>query len=337
MQTFIVNLERDVQKLQSTLTCLSSLHIRDEDIINIAATDGNALTSEEMKQLCGGKSWLTRAMIGCADSHMRIWKMLLDSEEEQIFIVEDDIFSPSGSFDIQPLFAEHLPEKEIADILYLGYIRSTINYFGLKKWHDSNWVHFEYPLALCAYLITREGAQKMLDYIQSKGGIFAPVDQMMVSAMRSEQIRSLIHVPSLLYQSSNSCMMTNTVSSINDHSYPTCTKRIFDKIEGKRKNMFEPLLDMSYQSILGIKLFQIHDYIQFSVLDAFIFMFGFVISFFLRSLFLIFLTILLLLLGVDFTKYPIQVLTSLTCFGLGFLFGATLKQLGKNLYNTVSK
>lgn len=267
MKTYIINLDKDTERLQNTYDCLRRLNVT--DIERVSAVYGKNLCAKKIREVCAGFAcvYMTRAMIGCALSHMQVWRKLVNDEDAtRAFVVEDDIYTKQP-FDMIE-FWQNLPPSTDADILYLGYIRNTIDLFGYKGQYDINWAHFNYPAGASSYIISKEGAQKLLTYISSKHGLYRPIDEIMIDAMENQIIKTLIHRPPLLFQTSNTVENTKLVtSSINDHSYPSSLYTLCRYLPLPIVNQF----DMNIPAVLGIVRFQITDDMPVSHFDITVF------------------------------------------------------------------
>lgn len=323
MKTYIVNLDRDTERLAKVYECLEKANITN-NVERVPAVLGRELTLEELNETCTftARHFLPKAAIGCAQSHINCWKKLIaDDDNTRCLIVEDDIYCDE-QFDIQPLL-DDLPGKDAAGILYLGYIRSTLDMFGLQDdWYDGNWARFHYPFATCAYIITKDAARTMLARIEAKSGIDQAIDGMLVQAMKDNVLKSLIHRPPLFRQSSNDGCDAETTSLINDHSYPTFTKKVFgihDKSGKQYSRSKPPLFDISPQAYLGVKMFQLNDVLQVTTFDVGMYYLGIVSAILSPWLILWIGCILCLLLSVDLTCHALNVIQTMTAFFAGAL------------------
>jgi glycosyl transferase family 25 len=108
-------------------------------------------------------------LIGCAASHKTLWKQLINSKENFYIIFEDDIELTEKSFKIINKIIPYLNNKEY-DIDYLNL--NCINYgCGI---HKTIFSIDEYkfgkpyiPLSTGSYIITKKGANKLLNYISN--------------------------------------------------------------------------------------------------------------------------------------------------------------------------
>lgn len=137
-----------------------------------------------------------RGMIGCALSHFAIWIELLNTEEELYVVLEDDVtVVPYFQLKLKTL-VKQLYSFRTWDILFLGhhiypdYV--TAETFdedmipSCQKWSASKSLR-ESRGGTGGYLISREGARKMLEFCNSKG-MLNGIDTMMQKACDSLNI-----------------------------------------------------------------------------------------------------------------------------------------------------
>lgn len=108
-------------------------------------------------------------IIGCAASHKTLWQQLIDSDENFYIIFEDDIELNQKSFETIKKIIPYLNNEEY-DIDYLNL--NCIN-FGCSI-QKTIFTIDEYkfgkpyvPLQTGAYIITKKGAKKLLNYISN--------------------------------------------------------------------------------------------------------------------------------------------------------------------------
>jgi GR25 family glycosyltransferase involved in LPS biosynthesis len=162
--------------------------------IRFPAVDGSKLTQEELNNsttnVCN--MFCTRSLIGCAMSHISVWKKAYEAGNNTILVLEDD-----AEFKINnvPQFLEendHLIPKDF-DIIYLGCfggcsmtsssMSSKLIPLLLGKGYDPDRRVEEinqlilkpfYPLGAHGYILSRKGCEKLLKLIDS--GIYNHVD-----------------------------------------------------------------------------------------------------------------------------------------------------------------
>jgi glycosyl transferase family 25 len=108
-------------------------------------------------------------LIGCAASHKTLWKQLINSKENFYIIFEDDIELNEKSFEIINKIIPYLNNEEY-DIDYLNL--NCVNYgCGIQKTifsiDEYKFGKPYMPLSTSSYIITKKGANKLLNYISN--------------------------------------------------------------------------------------------------------------------------------------------------------------------------
>ena len=108
---------------------------------------------------------LRSGAIGCALSHIALWKQLVSSQDPYWVIFEDDITLTNDVDQQLNLFLSHLPDDfDIAQI-YLSKNRDVSNLSHNQIVNE--YVKTGYPQnGTVAYIISRKGAKKLLKYCQ---------------------------------------------------------------------------------------------------------------------------------------------------------------------------
>jgi glycosyl transferase family 25 len=92
METFVINLKRSVKRRQLMKRQLDRMGI---PYRFFEATDGRELSEDERQRLCVDASEmhndLSAGQIGCAFSHYRIYKTMIEEGIETAFVLEDDV------------------------------------------------------------------------------------------------------------------------------------------------------------------------------------------------------------------------------------------------------
>ena len=169
----IVNLERRLDRKQNVIEKLQKENIFDYEFIK--AVDGKTLKSsnELYKMFKKNDFGSRRSFIGCALSHINLWKKLLqDNNNNYYLILEDDITLCQN---IKKKINDVQSKITNIDILFLGYHmyknKRDINVYDVES--ENYTIHLlNKPLyigGLFSYFITKPGAKKMLDYIEQNG------------------------------------------------------------------------------------------------------------------------------------------------------------------------
>lgn len=124
MKIFVINLKRNVDKLERILTQFKKYNIVDYEIVS--AVDGNTLTKEQLKNLYNDKaaSNLIYSMsgpeIGCALSHLKVYEKIL-KQTKRCLILEDDV-----EIDERIIQFKDMEIESNTDILFFGLFTSNI-------------------------------------------------------------------------------------------------------------------------------------------------------------------------------------------------------------------
>lgn len=143
------------------------------------AVDGKALKSTpQLQRIFDGNDYnMRRGMVGCAMTHLKIYTELVKSQYDFLCVLEDDV-------ELTPNFSEKFIKvitqapKEW-DIIYLGHhsypkFRNEANYdrsnndVKLEKWERTKSLQ-ESLGGTIGYLISRSGAESLLEYINEHG------------------------------------------------------------------------------------------------------------------------------------------------------------------------
>jgi GR25 family glycosyltransferase involved in LPS biosynthesis len=178
----VVNLERRSdrkQKMKDQLKDISPSWIK--------AVDGQNLTcTNELKKLIQGNNFNNKkSVIGCALSHLHIWKQLVtDSVHNYYLILEDDITFSDQWFEK----LNQLDHTHSHDLIWMGYHMWSSVRNNVKHIYDISTEHIQlhpfqrsnYIGGTFSYIVYKSGAQKLINYIE-RFGIQNPIDNLMVS------------------------------------------------------------------------------------------------------------------------------------------------------------
>lgn len=163
--TFVVNLIRRTDRKEAVEIALDK---HDIDYEFFEAVDGTSLkvTDEIINLFKGNDFGSTRGVIGCALSHLTLWKRLVNEEAPFYTIFEDDIH-PRDDFSER---FKYVKNNMKGDIIFLGYHSRNTNIRSEKS--DPPLISLPldaYIGGFFAYIITLEGAKKLLNYINING------------------------------------------------------------------------------------------------------------------------------------------------------------------------
>ena len=160
----IINLERRPDRKEEMIKKL-----KEQDISNyefVKAVDGLELTpTNEIKEMFEGNCFFYRkAVIGCALSHINLWKQLVEDESNDYYIVIEDDVSLASNFS-EKLNIAIKKFKESADFLYLGaFSIKDQNVYANKL----EMIKKEGDKCECTwgYIISKNACKKLLSYFK---------------------------------------------------------------------------------------------------------------------------------------------------------------------------
>jgi GR25 family glycosyltransferase involved in LPS biosynthesis len=195
-EAYVINLDRRTDRMERLWANHPGLQGR---VKRWSAVEGRALrlTPALEKLLRPNDFFWKKAVTGCALSHLGLWwKLATDHPDIQSYLVlEDDVkFNPAWEAAWQRAQAEgHVPDDY--DILYLGGVlppnRAGWTAVGRERVNDSfvrvaentmwgqsaptRYFHF----CAYAYILSRQGVQRVIDLIEGQGGIWTSADHVL--------------------------------------------------------------------------------------------------------------------------------------------------------------
>ncbi|XP_060654713.1 glycosyltransferase 25 family member [Drosophila nasuta] len=166
-EIFMINLLRRPERREKMERLFDEIGL---DVQHFAAVDGKELNAQRVQQM--GISFLpgyedpyhhrpmTMGEIGCFLSHYRIWQQIVQRQLKQVLILEDDIrFEPYFRSNVLRVLEQ--AEQTPYDLIYLGRKRLKDENEPWVEGTD-NLVHVGYSYWTLAYVITLQGAEKLL-------------------------------------------------------------------------------------------------------------------------------------------------------------------------------
>lgn len=217
----VINMYNRVDRLNSMTDKLNKEHLTFK---RIEAVDGKQLTlTPDLLELFKDNDFgFRRGVIGCSLSHYNLWKELINSEESYYVIMEDDSsFCNNFSSKLQDLL-----KVRNYDILFLGY-HTTMQ----KDNTESDTTIIEplktdlYIGGTHCYIITKEGAKALVDFINLYG-IKHGIDYLMAKVQKIVPVYETI--PHLAFAN-----WVKTIDSVIDsdiqHDYSPVSLNVSDK------------------------------------------------------------------------------------------------------------
>ena len=136
------------------------------NLVKYKAVNGRELNRQNIEGLVDKDSYLyknlekNRGEIGCAISHLNIWKKFKKTNEEYLIVVEDDVIFEQDFYKKLDKYLKHAPNNW--DIIYLG--GSHIRGYKVNDYYIKPEPNGRGNLGTYAMLINRKGVNKLLRY-----------------------------------------------------------------------------------------------------------------------------------------------------------------------------
>lgn len=174
MNTYLINLDRSTDRLESIKNSLYSLSIQFE---RVPAVDAQILTENELfhnvqTPSCNYPRILTKGEVACFLSHRICWERLVNSGQKRALILEDNCeFSPVAN---QYLTSENwIPDS--CELVHFSYGNNIMYFSDEISLPNNSLIKTKYsaPIGTSAYCISRNAAIVALELSQT---IMEPVD-----------------------------------------------------------------------------------------------------------------------------------------------------------------
>lgn len=167
IKTYVINLKDSVDRRNDVLAELSRYPFMDPEVIE--AVDGRKMSSKEVETQFDCRKFKYKwerevkpGEIGCTLSHRKCYRKLLESEEEVVLIVEDDVYflaEEKTVNDIVKKMIGRMPDKPCL----VTFTRHSVYYseseFRMGKY---SFCRVREAWGTCAYLINRKAAKLLL-------------------------------------------------------------------------------------------------------------------------------------------------------------------------------
>lgn len=191
--TFCINLERRKDRWEKMQTRFLST--------NLEVTRWNASTPEDIVDAIQGSP----TQQACSQSHIRIWKHIVENDLEYALILEDDIT-------FHKEWRKKIEEFEKLNLFYNLILLNTDHYYSLNTWDNTkgdSWL-------AGAYIISNACAKILLE-IGKRNQYFLPTDHMLITFQRMFNNRGCYsYFPYLAIQTS---LDSDIVGSIPEISF----------------------------------------------------------------------------------------------------------------------
>ena len=185
--TFVINLDRREDRW-ANFTKIAKGNIDFLNYKRFRAIDGQKLkSSHQLQRIFDNNDYnMCVGMVGCFLSHLKLYTQLINSDSNAYCILEDDIIEYTPDFEKKYLYIMEQVKGTYWDILFLGHHPRDVNNINYKntsvmpnveKWNVFK--SFQNSIGgTIGYLISKEGAKKLLDFIDETGAINC-IDTMM--------------------------------------------------------------------------------------------------------------------------------------------------------------
>jgi GR25 family glycosyltransferase involved in LPS biosynthesis len=220
MKAYVISLQEPITKLE---------YLKTFGIDPIWSKGVNGNNDLDLKDnLYISSSYMPKSAIGCALSHINIWKDFIkrgDEDEKYVMIFEDDVILEKNFKQGVLEALKNVPADY--DILYLGCFGCDKNYVSnvyelstllygrnRRKGYVNPYISIpEIAYALHAYILSKKGASKLLNLL--KGELDDHIDMKIHSLASAEKINTYVTTPRLAYQTSTDTGQSENIKVIH--------------------------------------------------------------------------------------------------------------------------
>jgi GR25 family glycosyltransferase involved in LPS biosynthesis len=179
-KTYVVNLDRRPDRWETFQKNATEI----DNYERFSAVDGKLIkNSTQLQQIFESNDYyMRRGMVGCLLSHVKIYTELINSEYDYFTILEDDV---EFTHDFKNKYNNIMSQVNNWDLIFLGHHVRDINRQAdelvkdkmpvLTK-RDAYWSFLNSLGGTGGYIISKIGAQKLLDFIDKNGGSSNGID-----------------------------------------------------------------------------------------------------------------------------------------------------------------
>ena len=172
----VINLKKRNDRKKNIENIFNKVNLKNYDFYE--AIDGKIIPlTLEIKNLFKDNDFCNRkCFIGCALSHYNIWIDLLKEKDSDYYVIFEDDIILSEYFNINFEKAKVYTKNNLntIDFLFLGYHTYNSNNLDINSYSNNTFSVIpynknEYVGGFFSYIITKNGARKMLEYIENNG------------------------------------------------------------------------------------------------------------------------------------------------------------------------
>ena len=222
----VVNLTRRQDRWNSISEHLKSRNINNFE--KFEAVDGRELTlTNELKYLFRGNDFnFRRGVIGCALSHIKIWRRLINDPKNNYYIVLEDDIELVENFDSKlNLMLHYIKQHSCPDVVMLGHCfmngkpeHSNENPFGFELFDFNNFRGGTY-----GYIVSKAAAWKYTQIVNTYG-VQNGIDWFM--KLNHQKVNIFISIPHLVH---TDYFHSNDVDTDIQNDYTPVSEKIIQK------------------------------------------------------------------------------------------------------------
>jgi len=174
VKSYVINLKKNIEKYNRALQNMSKISVRPQrfDAIytkDVPKTEIDRLTYPSVQYTIDNGRYSDNNIgslggIGCFLSHAKLWEMLLNSQEEMFFILEDDAVPNFEISDKIGVFLNKVVEYDPEwDVIYFGWSKPSPGNLSDVLVGEEIYKINSITFQTHAYLISRKGAKKLLE------------------------------------------------------------------------------------------------------------------------------------------------------------------------------
>ena len=172
MKIYIINLERSEKRRQHIIAEAKKHNLEYE---LFSAVDGLYVSDSEKKELCdldaiaNKPDLLSPGMIGCALSHYKLYRKIIEDGVEVALILEDDVILADGFSKLLTSIEKRISGNEIIALHYVSIAPSMLSNYDRTELPDN--YSLRYPVDIrqlnstAAFLITRQAAMTLSEAV----------------------------------------------------------------------------------------------------------------------------------------------------------------------------
>jgi GR25 family glycosyltransferase involved in LPS biosynthesis len=240
IKTLVVNLDRREDRWNK-FNEVNNESLKFLNYVRFSAIDGMKLKpTSQLQQIFETNDYnMRKGMVGCAMSHLKMYCDLINDTNnvDAYLIFEDDIeLVPEFEKKFNKVLQDFVKQNIEGDILFLGHhprnLSDTEEIYNkekmpeIEKW-DSYTSFINSLGGTTCYLISKKGAEKLLNFIDNNGGMSNGIDTMMQKS--ANDLNVYYCKPHLIYSECYRGDNTNLDTDIQ-HDYSSLTLSTFERL-----------------------------------------------------------------------------------------------------------